>query len=459
MTTYFEAVASDSGKALAWDDPTIWNQGSVPDTTNDGVILNQLGAAYTVTVKAAETYSIASLQVSGNNTLILDGSLTSAANVNVNITGGEILLDGGSLSAGHIVVGGAGLYGIGSVTSSGSLEDQAHIVSQITPATPSGQTTLTVSAASFYNSGLLEAGAGTTLLVETSQTNGFVNFTLDPTTNVGTLTGGTYQVDANATLDLKTDGEIGTLDATLIINTNYPGMVNSYSGGQFYNLETSLDRIGPSGALIIRPGMEFALEYLLTVDGKVQIGQNGILGAREVVVDHGGSITYSGNSATAGIDTDVPYLTDNGTITAQAAAGTSTSLALPNILGNGSVVIGPAVGNATVSVSLLGSDSADIVFSDNRGTATLGAPTQVTGTFHGFAQGDTILLQGVNYASVTDYSYSGSGTAGTLTIDEGGTAIRLAFAGDYATHDFSLSSAGTSGSPEVAIHLVGVATG
>jgi hypothetical protein len=66
--------------------------------------------------------------------------------------------------------------------------------------------------------------------------------------------------------------------------------------------------------------------------------------------------------------------------------------------------------------------------SDFSGATKLGGP------------GDKILLHGVSFASVTGYAYDGSPTGGTLTIDAGGTAYTLKFAGDFATSSFSLSA-------------------
>ena len=433
MTTYFElATDDDTGQLISWENASTWNWNSVPGTPSDGVIFQAGSGPIGIYLNAGVIVSIASLQMNANS-LLLGGSLTSAANINLAGTA-TILLDGGSLSAGHIVINGGGLTGLGSVTSSGSLEiySSATASSEVAGAGLSPGT-LTLSGATFYNSGTLEAGNEGTLLVETTQANGFLNF------NNGTLTGGTYQLDSGGTLELKTNGEISTDAANLIINGNYPAMMQSYNtfSGQFVNIEVSLDKIASTGTLTIQPGFEFAVEFALTVDGKVQINENGLLGAHNLIIDRGGSITYSGNAMGEGISVANPYITDNGTITALATAGASTVMAIQaNITGNGSVVIGPAIGSATVTVNIEDADSANIVFSDKSGTAILSAPTQVTGTIQGFTAGDGIELGGVAYSSVTGYSYSG----GTLTIDEGGTAIKLAFAGSYTTQEFSISS-------------------
>lgn len=462
MTTYYYEFAGLSGTNQAdWSNPAAWTPEGVPDTVNDGAILSEISedghpAPYTVTLGATESVAINSLQVPANFLTIL-GSLSATDNVNVSATG-EIGIYGGSLSAGHIVVNGYGLQGVGTVTSSGSLEIQSQAASG-TASAYTGETTLTLSGATFYNSGTLLAGSGTTLLAEATQANGFLNF------SNGTLIGGSYAIDSNSTLELKTDGVITTDAAALIITGDYPAMIASYNpnDGEWVNIEVSLSTIAPAGTLSVI-GANFAVEFGLTVEGNVQLDQ-GLLGAHTLSVAPGGVIAYQGNSSQSALSVAAGFLVDNGEIAADASTGASTSLVIqPEIRGSGSVVIGPEVTTTiagttfhfTASVTLDSAVSANIVFSDDTGTATLGAPGQFTGAFQGFVKGDSIILSGVGYSSVTGYNYSGSSTAGTLIIDEGSTAIKLAFAGDYMTQDFSLS-AGANGSTHVA--LVGVATG
>jgi hypothetical protein len=78
--------------------------------------------------------------------------------------------------------------------------------------------------------------------------------------------------------------------------------------------------------------------------------------------------------------------------------------------------------------------------SPTAGTLQLDDPSAFSGTITEGGPDDQIILAGVSYASVTGYAYVGSATGGTLTIDAGGTAYTLNFAGDFDTSSFSLSA-------------------
>ena len=94
----------------------------------------------------------------------------------------------------------------------------------------------------------------------------------------------------------------------------------------------------------------------------------------------------------------------------------------------------------TSTLELGGPDLDNVSFADGTGTLQLDDPSAFSGTITLGGPGDQIILAGVSYASVTGYAYVGSATGGTLTIDAGGTAYTLNFAGDFDTSSFSLSA-------------------
>ena len=57
-----------------------------------------------------------------------------------------------------------------------------------------------------------------------------------------------------------------------------------------------------------------------------------------------------------------------------------------------------------------------------------------------YEQSDTIILGGVDISAITGVSYTGTATAGTLTLQEASGTIALYFTGDYAAGDFVLAA-------------------
>ena len=76
-------------------------------------------------------------------------------------------------------------------------------------------------------------------------------------------------------------------------------------------------------------------------------------------------------------------------------------------------------------------------------TLTLDKAGAFGGTIQGFVTTDKVMLPG---ASVTDFAYAATGAhAGALTLSDHGTQVAtLAFEGDYAKSDFTVSAAGDS---------------
>jgi hypothetical protein len=86
--------------------------------------------------------------------------------------------------------------------------------------------------------------------------------------------------------------------------------------------------------------------------------------------------------------------------------------------------------------------SRSVTFSGSGGVLGLTDPGDFHATLHSFAGTDAIDLLGI---SVSGFSYSGSGSAGTLTLHSSAGDAALAFAGSYATGSFTTMNDGAGG--------------
>ncbi len=397
MTVYY-TLASDGGD---WNDPTIWTNGSVPDSANDGVILNRpaasVGLSYTpVTPDASAT--IASLNIFANNGLGLGAaSLTVAGNVTVN-SGGDIGGAGYTISAASFINSGE-LDGTGSIYTSGRIENYGTIDSA--PFNQkSGGVGIALIGQSVYNTGTIMVESGSRMQI--SPTN-FLNY------SAGTLSLGTYEVAGGGYLYLGTPGTVTKLAATVILDDS-----NLDSGGAIFasdvgldppnapTLQQSLTAILSSGTLQVIGGT-YQTGNAITLDGTLALSDGATFSAASLVIGTHGSVTSSGGTVTNA-------LVDNGAVVV-AAGG---SLTLNQVTGSGHIDLGASA------------------------TLQLDAPRNVGAVIEHFAQGDTIDLTGIALSSVTGYSYHG----GALTIAVSGAApVVLDFAGTgYMTGSFALSA-------------------
>jgi hypothetical protein len=102
MTTY-NFIGKASSQSVNWNDPSVWAGGVFPNSSTADVVFPKIttsdGNIYTsfVTISNAQSYSANTVSIT-DNYLLLGGILSVTSAVNV-MTGGEIDVTGGTLSA------------------------------------------------------------------------------------------------------------------------------------------------------------------------------------------------------------------------------------------------------------------------------------------------------------------------------------------------------------------------
>ena len=405
MTTYvFQPTTAN--QSVDWSDSAVWIGGVVPDGPSAEVVfpvvtLNGGGTDTSfISIASDESYSVNSVSLASNY-LTVDGDLAVATDFAIQ-PGGAILVGGGTLDAGTLESGGFGISGDGQVTTTGVLTNNSEIDGN----------GLTLTLGGLVNNGTLVAGGNLTVQVP----SGFAQF------SDGALTGGTYEaITSSSTLYLDVGGIITTDGATISLNQ---GAINSFdsASSSYVSIQSTLNLISAAGSLSLA-GQSYDWETPLTVAGALSLGGGAAgLSAPELIVDAGGVI--SGAGTIEGPIANTGAILASGKLDIQGA-----------VAGDGTVEILP-----TSTLELGGPDSDNVSFADGTGTLQLDDPSAFSGTITEGGPGDQIILAGVSYASVTGYAYVGSATSGTLTIDAGGTAYTLNFAGDFDTSSFSLSA-------------------
>lgn len=435
----------------AWTDPSLWAQGSVPDTRAAQVTLGYVGGAGdTIAVGQGQSISIGSLGVDFDR-LTISGTLSSAGLVTVDgaiRAAGVIDMEGGTLTAQsmNLIVYSDGLSGNGTVTVAGPIYNDSAIWA-------SGGT-LDIKAGYFDNRHALYTDKGATLIVETATASGFVNY------QPGTLVGGEYI--ANGTIDLKTPGIVHNLSAYVNIQDS-DGMLASYdpSSGKYVSFHDSLTLITASGTLELDSGT-FAAANSLTIAGHVVLVAGGDFSAANTLyVTSSGSIDLTEAPSPEnylGLPPErvkAHLLLDDGTVAIDGAGGGIARIDAA-VQGTGTIVLGPASDSfievpgsvrTTAKVELTQSvTGVGIAFSDDTGTLIVDAPSQFHGRIENFRAGDAIDLTGIDFSHVTGFSFSGN----TLSIHENGTVLQLSFTGDHTIADFSLQ-AGSGGTVIVGV--------
>ncbi len=280
------------------------------------------------------------------------------------------------VNAGVVTLAGGGLLLSGSVSSSNSGSISA-----------SGNSGLNLSGAPLANTGLLQAADGT-LSVGAGLTNFFAS----------TLSGGTYEADAGATLDLSRSASVVT-DAAAIVLDGAGSVIASFnaSSGTFQPIELSLRTITAGHTLAVLGGRDYTTGVTLSDSGALRLG-GGVLTAAAVTIAAGGSL--------AGTGVVVAGITNSGTIIAQGGL-----LTLGAIGGGGALRVDPG---GTLE---LGAATAEtLTFNLSGGALLLDSPSGYTGTLSNFAPGDTLLLANTNATGAAI-----SGNTLNVTLSGGGT--------------------------------------
>ncbi|HXV01683.1 MAG TPA: hypothetical protein VG166_14410 [Caulobacteraceae bacterium] len=221
-----------------------------------------------------------------------------------------------------------------------------------------------------------------------------------------------------------------------------------------------------SGPNMVRAGVTLTNESAIVDQGAFTNKGNLVLGALFQLAT-GASLT---NASTGHIDitgdTGISAasgatgtkLVNAGTI--DKTGGTGTSSITAAVSNTGAVFASSGVLNVRGAVGGTGTwdiDGGTLVFRDavaaggvvsflsNGGQLELTDTAQFAAKVSGFAAGDTLDLRSISFGSATMLSYSGTSTAGTLTVSNGSHVAKIALLGQYAAANFAMSSDGQGG--------------
>lgn len=450
MSIFTLSSVSSADNFVDWDNSSLWAQGTVPDTSDAQVFFNDVGQNYFVQIGQSDSFSIGSFNLAANN-LLLYGSLQSAGSLTIGSDAG-IQIYGGRLSAQSLHVNGngattTGLFGVGEIDVAGPVYNGSTIIGGDATGL-SDQTTLTLKAAYLSNSGLLEAAVGATFVVETATASGFTNY------GFGVLTGGSYMAQSNATLDLKTSGLVFNDAATLILDGAGTDIIASYdpSTDRYVPIQQTLTLITPSGTLEL-DAASYSTAGQLSVAGSLKLIGLADFTAASLYVTPGGKVSLMGAIPETTTSLSATRIIDDGQILIGANSGGEGKIS-GSVTGAGMILLAPEFVTVnrfgqteitTANAELAGSVSVNLAYSDGTGTFILDNPGSVTGRFQHFTAGDEIVLGSVMQSAVTGLSYAGSASSGVLTIQENGTALHLAFSGQYMTDNFVLGTDANTG--------------
>ena len=273
--------------------------------------------------------------------------------------------------------------------------------------------TFSVIVATFTNSATLIAGDAATFTVNSPD---FTNL------NNGTLTGGTYISDSEATFSFE-DGAFNsitiTADAADIVLTGTAA---------FSSLESTLTSVAASGIIEADDGASFGGTNTLSVAGTVLLG-GGTLSETNIELLAGATLSGHGEVfATGGLTLDASITASGGVLELDAPV---TGAGTVEVAAASAVQFDDSTGQA---VSLNGAD----------GAVVLGAGVQYSGTLHGFAAGDLLIIDGFegSSASYADNHVVVSNATASVTVD---------IVGNFATDAFSATVPVTG---ETAVQLV-----
>jgi fibronectin-binding autotransporter adhesin len=357
--TIESAVANAGGTIEAGNSSTVALQsvtiaGGTLKTIGTGAVLVTTGATFDgtasvlanqglVVVDDAETLSLAG-SIANSGTIKVDslgsGNATTfavAKNTTLSGKGAVVLTD---FSFNQIVGGGSAttltnvdntISGSGTIGSSTlTLVNQA---AGIIDATGTGSALiLNTGANTIANAGLIEntGTAGLTIDSAISNTGTLLAHTgtltvVGPLTNVSgtTLTGGTYEADAGATLELPQNTKIVTDKATIILNGSKSTIeaFNTTSGKEVA-IDSTLTTIAAAGALEILGGRNWTTKAAMSNAGLLELG--------------GGTFTSASlaNTGTiSGFGVIVPLIVNSGSISAQAGKTLTLQGGISNLSG------------------------------------------------------------------------------------------------------------------------------
>jgi hypothetical protein len=316
--------------------------------------------------------------------------------------GAGVLLGGGTLTNAGTITGGAAAYG-----------GQAGYAVEI-----EGGATLILDPGSVLNGAVLAASSDTLILAAgshegtlSSRSSAFTGF-------------GDVKVAAGASWDLDTTTSLAAHSSLQVLGTLSVGGSLRDRGTATIGAGGVLNP-GTSGAVLV-DGISMAGGRLTeTAHGRLVIGTAfGHATTGTLTIQAGASVIGEGTVTAPRLSIGGALTADGGTLTVHA-----------DVTGAGNATI-----NAGATLDVFGTLAvAGVDFAGAGATLALDKPTDATSTLSGFGAGDTIDLVRL---LANQESYSN----GTLSLLEGSSVVAtLAFAGNYNSNDFTLTSDGNGG--------------
>ncbi len=433
MTTYVFTPPPET-YSTDWDDSAAWTPNGVPDDASAAVVIDEVAPppglydSTGVVIDSGSSYGIGSLDLGAGMELTINGTLAVAGTVDLE---GTLSLDG-TLEAGSLTdVSGQNLTLNGVLDVSGNFTNGAQILGGDT----GPQSGLLILASSFTNTGLIDGNVAIG-----TYTGGFANLA------AGTLTGGIYVADVSDTIAFDVGALIQSDASDIVLNGGNITMV-APSGSQVLTIEQTLTNVAAGGTLQIETPTTW---NALTVDGVLTVGRS--FSPDDLVIDAGG-LVLAGDGSISG------HITNNGEIECGQTLGAAFPL-IGDVTGIGTIVLDgtvivsgllpPLPSEEVVGASVLidGSDTNDVQFYPGSGILELDEAPNFAGSILDFtasssglvgAGGNAIVLGGIAASSITDVSYTGNTSSGTLHFGAGGEEIDLRFVGDYTLASFAFS--------------------
>ena len=204
----------------------------------------------------------------------------------------------------------------------------------------------TYASTTLTNSGSITVGAGSLLNMQLA--SGFTNL------SGGALSGGSFEVDAGATLQLINDVSITTDSATLILS-GAGSMMQSLNTktSQQVSLETTLAKITATGVLKVLGGRNYATANAVANSGALQLA-GGVFASGLLTDNTGSSLSGYGTIASAFVDLGSVFssggaliFTGFGDVFAGALSGAEIDFAG----GSDTIVTGSSLAAAVVKIS------------------------------------------------------------------------------------------------------------
>ncbi|WP_158932493.1 choice-of-anchor D domain-containing protein [Acidisphaera sp. S103] len=282
----------------------------------------------------------------------------------------------------------------------------------------------TVSGNSFTNNGSIIVSGGDTFIIQsTTLTNA----------SGATLTGGSYEVDANSTLQLINNELVVTDDADIILSGT-ASVIDAYdtTTSTYITLDAKLTTIGTTGTLALLDGRAFTTASTFTNKGLLNLG-GAVFGS--------GAFGNASGAKIIGFGTINAALTNTGSMEADGGLLKLAS----TVAGTGGFTVDAG---ATLEFAKSPASGQAITFNGLDATLRIDTPASFAGTVAAFSPGDTIDLAGITTA--TGAVISGN----TLTVSlSGGSTLTYAVSTPYAGDHLKVASDGNGGTDVIAYGL------